>query len=83
MPQSKNSTFFYHLLGRFDVLKTLSQANKGKPAPLTTLVGDLYQNQGIGGFYRGVEVNIARACILNATKMVSRFVHTRHSTNSF
>lgn len=53
----------------FDVLKTLSQANKGQSAPLSTLVGDLYQNQGIGGFYRGVQVNIARACILNATKM--------------
>lgn len=53
----------------FDVLKTLSQANKGEAAPLATLVGDMYKNQGIGGFYRGVEVNIARACILNATKM--------------
>lgn len=53
----------------FDVLKTLSQANKGKSAPLSSLVGELYRNQGIGGFYRGVEVNIMRACILNATKM--------------
>ena len=42
----------------FDVLKTLSQANKGKSAPLTSLVGDMYANQGIAGFYRGVEVNI-------------------------
>jgi len=47
----------------FDVLKTLSQANKGAPAPLATLVGDMYKNQGIGGFYRGVEVNIARVSI--------------------
>lgn len=53
----------------FDVLKTLSQANKGKSKPLTSLVGEMYTNQGIGGFYRGVEVNIMRACILNATKM--------------
>mmetsp|Transcript_29960 Transcript_29960/g.45418 ORF Transcript_29960/g.45418 Transcript_29960/m.45418 type:complete len:281 (-) Transcript_29960:208-1050(-) len=53
----------------FDVLKTLSQANKGKSTPLTTLVKNMYENQGIAGFYRGVEVNIARACILNATKM--------------
>ena len=53
----------------FDVLKTLSQANKGKSAPLASLVGEMYQNQGIGGFYRGVEVNVMRACILNATKM--------------
>jgi hypothetical protein len=53
----------------FDVLKTLSQANTGKSVPLSSLVGEMYQNQGVGGFYRGVEVNIMRACILNATKM--------------
>jgi len=53
----------------FDVLKTLSQANKGQAVPLTSLIGEMYQNQGIGGFYRGVEVNVMRACILNATKM--------------
>ena len=53
----------------FDVLKTLSQASRGKSAPLTSLVGEMYKNQGIAGFYRGVEVNIMRACILNATKM--------------
>lgn len=29
----------------------------------------MYRAQGIGGFYRGVEVNIMRACVLNATKM--------------
>jgi Mitochondrial carrier protein len=51
------------------VLKTLSQANKGASKPLSGLVGEMYANQGISGFYRGVEVNIARACILNATKM--------------
>ena len=53
----------------FDVLKTLSQTNKEKSAPLMNLVGDMYRNQGIGGFYRGVGVNIMRACVLNATKM--------------
>jgi hypothetical protein len=54
----------------FDVLKTLAQTNTSKAAiPLSTLVGDLYTHQGISGFYRGVEVNIARACVLNATKM--------------
>ena len=34
-----------------------------------TLVGDMYRDQGIAGFYRGVEVNVMRACVLNATKM--------------
>lgn len=52
----------------FDVCKTLAQTNT-TGAPLGQLVGDLYKSQGIGGFYRGVEVNILRACILNATKM--------------
>ena len=53
----------------FDVMKTLAQANKGKSLPLTTLVGNMYHDQGIAGFYRGVGVNIMRACVLNATKM--------------
>jgi len=52
----------------FDVLKTLAQTNKGD-ASLGSLVGNLYKDQGMGGFYRGVQVNIMRACILNATKM--------------
>jgi Mitochondrial carrier protein len=33
------------------------------------LVNKMYSAQGIAGFYRGVEVNVLRACILNATKM--------------
>lgn len=53
----------------FDVMKTLAQTNKDNAVGLSKLVGDLYSNQGVGGFYRGVQVNIARACVLNATKM--------------
>ena len=53
----------------FDVMKTLAQTNKEKSAGLTTLVGTMFKDQGIAGFYRGVEVNIMRACVLNATKM--------------
>ncbi|GKY99155.1 hypothetical protein MPSEU_000871000 [Mayamaea pseudoterrestris] len=53
----------------FDVMKTLAQTNKDKAAPLTTLVKNMYKNQGLVGFYRGVEANIMRACVLNATKM--------------
>jgi len=53
----------------FDVLKTLAQANKGKAVPLGTLVSNMYADQGIAGFYRGVEANVMRACVLNATKM--------------
>ena len=50
-------------------MKTLAQTNKDKAAPLVTLVGDMYKAQGVAGFYRGVEANIMRACVLNATKM--------------
>lgn len=53
----------------FDVCKTLAQANSGKSLPLSTLVGNLYRDQGIAGFYRGLQANIGRACVLNATKM--------------
>lgn len=53
----------------FDVLKTLSQTNSGAAVPLGSLVGNMYKDQGIAGFYRGVEVNVMRACVLNATKM--------------
>lgn len=53
----------------FDVMKTLAQTNKDQATPLGQLVGDMYKSQGMSGFYRGVEVNIMRACVLNATKM--------------
>ena len=53
----------------FDVMKTLAQTNKDKAVPLATLVGTMYKDQGIAGFYRGVEANVVRACVLNATKM--------------
>ena len=70
----------------FDVLKTLAQTNKDKAVPLGTLVGDMYRDQGIGGFYRGVEANVMRACVLNATKMgcydISKGFVTEKSTYS-
>ncbi|KAL7474872.1 hypothetical protein ACHAW6_000820 [Cyclotella cf. meneghiniana] len=53
----------------FDVLKTLAQTNKDKTVSMTGLVTNMYRDQGIAGFYRGVEVNVMRACVLNATKM--------------
>ena len=53
----------------FDVMKTLAQTNKDKSMGMMGLVSGMYADQGIGGFYRGVQVNIMRACVLNATKM--------------
>lgn len=52
----------------FDVLKTLSQTSTKKTS-IYPLISSLYNNQGIFGFYRGVQVNILRACVLNSTKM--------------
>jgi len=54
----------------FDVLKTKLMASPGREIP--SLVGtakDLLKKQGIGGFYRGIDSNIARAMVLNGTKM--------------
>eukprot|EP00560_Eucampia_antarctica_P008239 CAMPEP_0197824622 /NCGR_PEP_ID=MMETSP1437-20131217/1844_1 /TAXON_ID=49252 ORGANISM="Eucampia antarctica, Strain CCMP1452" /NCGR_SAMPLE_ID=MMETSP1437 /ASSEMBLY_ACC=CAM_ASM_001096 /LENGTH=283 /DNA_ID=CAMNT_0043424321 /DNA_START=59 /DNA_END=910 /DNA_ORIENTATION=- len=60
---------FGSILGNpFDVMKTLAQTSPGSVS-LPKLVGSMYKDQGIGGFYRGLEVNIMRACVLNATKM--------------
>ncbi|KAL3915783.1 MAG: hypothetical protein SGILL_005482 [Bacillariaceae sp.] len=53
----------------FDVLKTLSQTNRGESIPLSTLVGQMHKDAGMSGFFRGLNVNIMRAIVLNATKM--------------
>ena len=55
----------------FDVLKTLMQANKSESLKPTALAKRLYQEQGVSGFYRGVQVNVLRACNLNGTKMAT------------
>jgi solute carrier family 25 protein 14/30 len=54
----------------FDVMKTLMMTNTGKtPTPLGTLMSTMYKEQGVRGFYRGMEANILRASVLNGTKM--------------
>jgi len=54
----------------FDVLKTRMMTAEGKEPPsFATAAGSLYKDQGLGGFYRGLEANIARAMVLNGTKM--------------
>lgn len=52
----------------FDVLKTNLMANEGK-ASLVQTASALMKNQGISGFYRGIDANIMRAMVLNGTKM--------------
>jgi hypothetical protein len=54
----------------FDVLKTKMMTAEGKSAPsITGTAKELFKNQGIGGFYRGIDSNVARAMVLNGTKM--------------
>lgn len=54
----------------FDVLKTKMMASEGTVQPSILGTGkDLLKNQGIAGFYRGIDSNIARAMVLNGTKM--------------
>eukprot|EP01034_Spumella_vulgaris_P044383 gene44383-55194_t len=54
----------------FDVLKTRMMATEGLKTPaLMDSARELYKAQGMGGFYRGLQANVARAMVLNGTKM--------------
>lgn len=54
----------------FDVLKTKMMSDAGKSVPsITATAKELLSQQGIGGFYRGIDSNVARAMVLNGTKM--------------
>ena len=54
----------------FDVLKTRMMAHEGKESKgVGHFAREVHQTQGIGGFYKGIEANVMRAMILNATKM--------------
>jgi len=53
----------------FDVLKTKMMATEGAIPSISATAKELYSAQGIGGFYRGIDSNVARAMVLNGTKM--------------
>ena len=54
----------------FDVLKTRMMADSGAEAKgLGHYASEIMKSQGMIGFYKGIEANVARAMILNATKM--------------
>jgi len=53
----------------FDVLKTKMMAAEGSVPSITGTAKELLAKQGMGGFYRGIDSNIARAMVLNGTKM--------------
>jgi hypothetical protein len=54
----------------FDVLKTqlMSVESKTTPSMIQSAI-TLYKNEHIIGFYRGLQANMMRACVLNGTKM--------------
>ncbi len=49
-----------------DLLKVRMQAGEDTVHSLTWHLRDLYQLNGISGFYRGLQANVTRAMILNA-----------------
>lgn len=53
----------------FDVLKTRMMADSGEQKPLATYANEVLKGQGMAGFYKGIQANVMRAMILNATKM--------------
>uniref|UniRef100_A0A7S2RVT7 Uncharacterized protein n=2 Tax=Rhizochromulina marina TaxID=1034831 RepID=A0A7S2RVT7_9STRA len=53
----------------FDVLKTKMMAAEDKALGLQETIREVYRGQGMGGFYRGIDANIARAMVNNGTKM--------------
>jgi hypothetical protein len=40
-----------------------------KPPGISSIASEIFKNQGIAGFYRGIDSNIGRAMVLNGTKM--------------
>ena len=53
----------------FDVMKTMMMSNASEKIALPKLATTMMKDQGIKGFYRGIQANVARACVLNGTKM--------------
>ena len=52
----------------FDILKTKMMASE-TGLGLAETAGSIFANQGVLGFYRGIDANIARAVVNNGTKM--------------
>jgi len=53
----------------FDVLKTRMMADKTSNKGLGEVAGEIMKLEGMKGFYKGFNVNVMRAMVLNATKM--------------
>jgi len=54
----------------FDVIKTRMMAFEGKAAQsFWSILIDIYKYETYTGFYKGLQANVMRACVLNGTKM--------------
>lgn len=54
----------------FDVVKTRMMAYEGKVSPtFLSTFADIYKIEKYTGFYKGLQANVMRACVLNGTKM--------------
>lgn len=53
----------------FDVLKTRMMSDKTSNKSLGETASEIMKVEGISGFYKGFNVNVMRAMVLNATKM--------------
>ena len=61
-----------------DLLKIRMQAMEKEHHSITWHVKDVYHNNGVLGFYKGVQATVIRAMILNATKL-STYDHIKHT----
>ena len=64
----------------FDVLKTRMMADAESRLSVFTHISDINKNSGFKGFYKGLDANIMRAMVLNATKM-GVYDSTKHAIN--
>jgi hypothetical protein len=54
----------------FDVVKTRMMTFEGKNgANFSSVFKNIYTLENVGGFYKGLQANLMRACVLNGTKM--------------
>jgi hypothetical protein len=53
----------------FDVLKTRMMSDKTSNKSLSETASEIMSLEGLAGFYKGMNVNVMRAMVLNATKM--------------
>lgn len=61
-----------------DLLKIRMQAMEKNNYNVFWHIKDVYKNSGVKGFYNGIQATVARAMVLNATKL-STYDHIKHT----